>query len=550
MWLEGVLATRQDIVPTPGEIARRLGATSASHELDRAALAALYEQFQHEPTVQMKRQLWARLLRSALGTQFRDDDALFIEHTLLVNSADVIAHCILGVDVTGLQPATLLLGRTFEQAHIAGVVEADFFDWVLEVPGGESFVRTLTRRLARFDWSRVDHDVLKVLYESVIGTETRKSLGEYYTPDWLAQQVVAETVTDPLHQRVLDPSCGSGTFLFHAARRYLQAAETAGIPLAAALHGLTDHVAGIDLHPVAASLARVTYLLAIGRDRLTSPQRGPIWVPVYLGDSVQWQQRLDLFDQGYLIIRTHSDGQLFQSELRFAEHLLHDSRRFDQLVNELADLAAKPRQPGTVPSLKGLFNRLAIATDDQGEITANFQLLCQLVDEGRNHIWSYYVRNLAWPMWLSLAENRVDVLVGNPPWLAYRHMPAEMQDSFKELSTERGLWQGGEVTTHQDLSGLFIARAVEQYLRPDGRFGFVVPNAVLDRPYFAGFRSGRYHTSTEHVDVAFTGSWDLRRLRPHIFPRGSGIVFGRRTASGTAAALPAQTLRWSGRLPA
>ncbi|WP_236700426.1 N-6 DNA methylase [Allosalinactinospora lopnorensis] len=498
----------------------------------------------------MKRQLWARLLRSALGTQFRDDDALFIEHTLLVNSADVIAHCILGVDVTGLQPATLLLGRTFEQAHIAGVVEADFFDWVLEVPGGESFVRTLTRRLARFDWSRVDHDVLKVLYESVIGTETRKSLGEYYTPDWLAQQVVAETVTDPLHQRVLDPSCGSGTFLFHAARRYLQAAETAGIPLAAALHGLTDHVAGIDLHPVAASLARVTYLLAIGRDRLTSPQRGPIWVPVYLGDSVQWQQRLDLFDQGYLIIRTHSDGQLFQSELRFAEHLLHDSRRFDQLVNELADLAAKPRQPGTVPSLKGLFNRLAIATDDQGEITANFQLLCQLVDEGRNHIWSYYVRNLAWPMWLSLAENRVDVLVGNPPWLAYRHMPAEMQDSFKELSTERGLWQGGEVTTHQDLSGLFIARAVEQYLRPDGRFGFVVPNAVLDRPYFAGFRSGRYHTSTEHVDVAFTGSWDLRRLRPHIFPRGSGIVFGRRTASGTAAALPAQTLRWSGRLPA
>ena len=28
--------------------------------------------------------LWARLLTSALGTQFEDNDDLFIEHTLLV----------------------------------------------------------------------------------------------------------------------------------------------------------------------------------------------------------------------------------------------------------------------------------------------------------------------------------------------------------------------------------------------------------------------------------------------------------------------------------
>ena len=55
------------------------------------------------------------------------------------------------------------------------------FDWVLEVPGGEAFVRTLARRLARFDWATVEHDVLKVLYESIIGTQTRKRLGDYST---------------------------------------------------------------------------------------------------------------------------------------------------------------------------------------------------------------------------------------------------------------------------------------------------------------------------------------------------------------------------------
>ena len=128
-----------------------------------------------------------------------------------------------------------------------------------------------------------------MLYESVITAPTRKRLGEYYTPDWLAERIVATAVDRPLETRVLDPSCGSGTFVFHAVRRYLNAAEAAGLSLELALSGLTRKVLGMDLHPVAVTLARVTYLLAIGRDRLIHPDRGPIQVPVYLGDAVQWR---------------------------------------------------------------------------------------------------------------------------------------------------------------------------------------------------------------------------------------------------------------------
>jgi hypothetical protein len=556
-WLEGVLATAEGIKPTPDAIESRLGAESVSHKLDRATLAALYEEHKDLPTVRLKRELWARLLRSALGAQFENSDELFIEHTLLVNSAEIIAHLVLGIDVTDLQPSTLMLGRRFEQAQIYGVVESDFFDWVIEVPGGEGFVRTVARRLTRFDWAKVEHDVLKVLYESVIAQETRKKQGEYYTPDWLAQKMVADTVTDPLNQRVLDPSCGSGTFLFHSARRYLDAAEAAGKPLRQTLIDITDRVAGIDLHPVAVALARVTYLLAIGRDRLLSSDRGQIRVPVYLGDSVQWQQRTDLLDHGHLVIRTGTGGQLFENELRFSEDLLKDAGRFDSIVNELADRAVR-RAPGSSPSLASVFNRLAVSSkDDQEELTANFKLLCQLVDEGRNHIWSYYVRNLARPMWLSRAENRIDVLIGNPPWLSYRHMPKDMQVRFKEMCQARNLWRGDEVATHQDLSGLFIARAMQQYLAEGGNFAFVVPNPVLDRPYWTGFRAGDYPDSNEPVKVAFSGSWDLRRLRPHFFPRGSAVIFGKRMKAGVGEAalgndpisLPKTTERWTGKIP-
>jgi len=81
-----------------------------------------------------------------------------------------------------IAPAALLGGERFDQSGIYGVVEQDFFDWVVGIEKGRSFVRTLSRRLARFDWSAVEQDVLKVLYESIIGAEPRKRLGEYYTP--------------------------------------------------------------------------------------------------------------------------------------------------------------------------------------------------------------------------------------------------------------------------------------------------------------------------------------------------------------------------------
>src|SRR5260221_6525006 len=97
-----------------------------------------------------------------------------------------------------------------------------------------------------------------------------------------------ETITAPLSMRVLDAACGSGTFLFHAVRKYIVAAEAESQPLPDILEGVTKHVYGMDLHPVAVTLARVTYLLALGRARLTDPSRRSIQIPVFLGDSIQW----------------------------------------------------------------------------------------------------------------------------------------------------------------------------------------------------------------------------------------------------------------------
>ena len=550
VWLEGVLATVEQIVPTPQEIERRLGAVSVSHALDFTELAELYARNRNDPGLALKRELWTKLLTTALGTNFQDEDALFVEHTLLVAMAEIIGHAVVGFNPAdpSISPATLLSGRLFAQAQIGGVIEADFFDWPVDVPGGEVFVRSLARRLTRFAWQHVEHDVMKVLYESVIHAEQRHRLGEYYTPDWLAEAIVDQVVSDPQHQRVLDPSCGSGTFLFHAVRRYLAATEAAGITGPAALQGVSTAVTGLDVHPVAVTLARVTYLLAIGVDRLQSPDRPAFTVPVYLGDSMQWGQERTLLNTDALTVPTDDGATLFAEQLRFPDRLLADAGRFDRLVAELADRAAD-RAPGSTPrSLASLFRLFAVHPDDEEMLSTTFAIMCDLHDRGRDHIWGYYVRNLARPLWLSHPDHRVDRLVGNPPWLAYRYMTATMKRTFRAMSEEREFWAGAAVATNQDLSGLFVARATELYLTDGGRFGFVMPHAVLSRRQYAGFRTGRWSSAGDNVNAALDQSWDLHRVKPSFFPVPCSVVFGQRTTA-TGRSPDGSSQVWSGRLP-
>jgi hypothetical protein len=544
VWLEGVMATAFGLKPTPKEISRRLGAGGPGFALDFSDLKRMYSENKLEPEIALKRELWSRLLASALGTHFPDTDDLFVLHTYLVNCAELIAHATVGLPIIGISAKALLAGDQFSAVELDGVVEADFFDWPIDAPDGDRFVTLLARRIARFDWSEVDHDILKTLYESVIDADTRKHLGEYYTPDWLAEGVVETTVTDPLEQRVLDPACGSGTFIFWAVRRYLRAAEAAGMSRDAAILGVVSHVAGIDLHPVAVALARVTYLLAMGSKYLEG-ERPPFSVPVYLGDSLRWEQNETLFARGGITIFTTDQAELVDRELHFPERIVADADRFDQLVAELASRASSRERGSPRPSIASVLRRRAVHPGDQEALEAVFNALCDLHDERRDHIWGYYVRNLARPAWFTRPENQADILVGNPPWLSYRFMSDRMQKLYRAMSEARRLWAGGKVSTHQDLSDLFVVRATEQYLRAGGRFGFVMPAAVLSRRQFEGFREGSYDSPGVAVGVSFEQPWDLRGVAPDIFPVPAAVVFGRRSQPGK---MPATALALKGRI--
>ena len=541
-WLESVLAIPAEIVPTAATIEQYLGANSAAYAQDSAYLKALYEESKDNKTTKLKRELWARLLRTALGSGFSDTTDLFIDHTLLVIESLVIGHAVLKVSMNDLKsnPEMVITGQIFEKAGLHNFMEAGFFDWIKDTSEFKIFLNKIIERIGMFSWENVEHDILKVLYESIIRADSRKRLGEYYTPDYLAQGVIANTVTNPLEQRILDPACGSGTFIFHAIRLIISEAEKAGYDTRETLNVIQNNVFGLDIHPVSILLARITYLLALGG--LLQKDRPEIWAQIYLGDSIQWHQpdevaanqiRINTEPDAQDITVEESAGTLFSmaKTLVFPIAGIQDARDFDRLIMRLTteakkynDLSQKP------PSCERIINQFGVlGEDDAKTLQTTFNLLCELNATGRDSIWGYYVRNQIRPVWLSMPEHKVDVLVGNPPWVAYRYMTKHMQQLHKAFSQDRGLWGASKLVTQQDLVSLFVVRSAEKYLKNGGKFGYVVPNSVLSRGQYESFRSGKWG---KYLRCEFTEVWDMDGIRPHPFPVPAGVIYGR-TSSAT-----------------
>ena len=125
-------------------------------------------------------------------------------------------------------------GGVFKDLGIKNFLEGDYFAWYLDVWDKkiEKCVLELVERLSTYEPGTVElepesvRDLLKNLYKFLIPRKIRRSLGEYYTPDWLAEFTLDQTgYNGDIHERLLDPSCGSGTFLVAAIKRAIRFSE-------------------------------------------------------------------------------------------------------------------------------------------------------------------------------------------------------------------------------------------------------------------------------------------------------------------------------------
>jgi hypothetical protein len=541
-WLDGAVALKNELTPDPITVRVELGQDSVAFRRANDGLRAIWETVKGDPAVALKRQLWAQLLKLVYGREI-EGDALFFQHTFLVVVAKAIALAVLGLRDDN--PKHVLSGAAFEAAGIFGAAESDFFDWVVAAPEGEALVRRILTHVRRFRLDQVESDVLKILYESLIDREERHGLGEYYTPDWLAAKIVRHAVERPIEQRVLDPACGSGTFLFHAIRNFIKEAEEAGLEEKLRAEEATNHIAGMDIHPVAVIIARVTYLLALAP--VIAKRAGSLSIPVYLGDALQLSTATTMHLKE-LVIRVPPPPE--GTDLKFPEIFCKDIHLFDKLV---ARMRQGSEQKTTVRQIERAFrleverhykrDMTKLEAEGIGEMVATYATFDELCRQGRDSVWTYVARNLSRPLALSFGTGWANVVVGNPPWVAFRHMSADLQKRFRELANGERVYVGGKFATQNDLSALFTVRSASLYLRSGGRIAFVLPLAALTRGQFDKFRKGSFSSARIAWDEAWTMNDDVQPL----FPVPSCVVFGRRRA--TAKAMPDTVRAYSGELP-
>ena len=552
-WLrDHALSVEGNIRPSRHTISERFGPDSPSYQRDAAVLKALYARHADSGTIKVKRQLWRNLLTAALGeiasTPTQLDD-LFVRHTYLSAVIGMVVQASFGGDIHRLaetDPADLLHGRDFRsKTGLQGVVESDFFAWPAEA-GGLPTLKTLARRVAKFDWTQAPNEIAAILYETVIPPDERRQLGEYYTPDWLTRAMVREVVTDPQNQFVLDPACGSGTFIAEAVTYFIEAAENERLGPKDVLEWLRFSIAGIDVHPVAVHLARAAWVLAAQPAIEAAIEAGfgaNVTVPVYLGDALQLRSRTgDMFAQHEVTVQVDDDPN---TELVFPMSLVDRAETFDALMGDIADAIENCDDP-----------YLALddhAITDSGERTtlkATIATMQMLHGEGRDHIWAYYTRNLVRPV--ALSRSKVDVIIGNPPWLNYNKTVSTLRKALEDQSKNLyGIWAGGRYATHQDVAGLFFARCVDLYLKDGGTIGMVMPHSALQTGQYSKWRTGKWLSSFDRVlvDFGWKTAWDLERLQPNtFFPVPASVVFAERVSEiGTESELAGEVERWQGK---
>ena len=489
-----------------GELVGKPWIPTDIHALFKPKLDTLHQVYANLPRsaaipTETKRRLWLEMLHTSSMAPEKEDAIyrLFVSHSFLVALARGIIH-VLGSDTT--PDSTNILG-------------SGFVAWIVDSQKGRQWAKELFEEIYRYEWRRRPGDVLRPLYEHIVGASDRKAFGEFYTPDWLAELLVREVCDDAWCKQaitkatgalrrgadvkgvgVLDPTCGSGTFLYHAAQRLLthEAMTDRSTPDKAAIVCTLVH--GIDVHPVAAEIARATLLRALP----AHPPNETLSIRIYEGDA--------------LLIRADDETSVLQAEgdgIRILTPKGHEVTLPRSLVERPGFVDDLRRVVLSVVEGKSLPLDIVegVSKSEYMAIKSCHDQLIKIIAEEGNSVWTWYIRNITGPYLLS--QKKVDRIVANPPWVKMAAVQAKPRKHSLEAFAQRrdiDLWSGGKQAPHFDIAQLFVKRCRQLYLvdPKDNKAAWLVKKAALKSGNWEKFRM--WHTTVLGQTL------DLEKVQP------------------------------------
>lgn len=527
-FLNRLLFRKTLLKPTAANFAKDFGLSSPAFTRTQAGLERKLKELAGDPQLQVLQTAWKSSLQIAYGS-VETDDQLFAKHTYLAALARLLVWTAL--ERRPLKPDEIddvLSGLYFRGKSIANLVEDDFFRWygIPSATDAAPLWVALSKQLLGYDLAAVKEDILKPLYEELVDPETKHELGEFYTPDWLATGLVRRLLGDHDWKgetpAVLDPSCGSGTFI--RATIDLVRARRKKLTAPALLDEILSRVMGIDVHPLAVTIARATYLLAI--QDLIGHAKGPITLPVFLANALNMpplKRQMTFTEEIVLDI----DGKKYPVPI----DLVYHGADYDRAIEEVLDVGRAYGKPTTTiaEAADSLAARLGTAFDHydpSGNLVRTLgkmsRHIAELIRARRNSVHGFLLKNHYRP---SMLRGSFDYIVGNPPWLTVGQIAVEhYKETVIRLTMETNIASrsAGE-QSHTELATVFLTAAVGNFLKTEEstrpRVGLVMPRSLFTAKHHRLLREGAYNQRFDVVEI-----WDLDGVHP-LFNVPACVIF-------------------------
>lgn len=409
-------------------------------------------------------------------------------------------------------------GEFYARAGVKGFAEEAIFSWYLAAPKEHRSailqgIRTMLVQLALYRTDRLtaarSKDVIKRFYQDLVPETLRKSLGEFYTPDWLVHFVLDKANhRDWLLCRVLDPTCGSGSFLLETIRRKRLAAEKAGWSASKTVQHIVENVWGFDLNPLAVLSARVNFLIAVA-DLLQAEPGEQIELPILLADAIYSPAADPQGDEAVVTYRIGSERA--DLEINLPTTLAFDRRRLDGVFEVMGEAVAEGKE--YAEAAKQLVGRSVITAEEKRSwerpLKATYERVLELHRSNWNGIWFRIVRNFFW----SATAGCFDVVIGNPPWVRWSKLPELYRQrvkptcEFYEIFSPNPYHGGNEL----DISAIITYAVADKWLKSGGVLAFVITQTHFQSPSSEGFRDFCINDEDRLIPLSVD---DLKALKP------------------------------------
>lgn len=225
------------------------------------------------------------------------------------------------------------------KALYANIFENNLFDWFGPT---ESIFLKISTLFNKFDFSKIDRDLLGKIYEKFISVEERKSLGQFYTPDPIIDYILDQTGykgKDIVGKKIIDISCGSGGFLSRAANRLVCMLKREGIKNEEIMNKVTSSIYGLDINPFARYLAETNILIQLLDLIIEAKQENPEYkvpkIKIFQTNTIETPSLLSTEDQEIKNIKNKAGESIEGFDFVVGNPPYLEAKKMDKKTKEL-----------------------------------------------------------------------------------------------------------------------------------------------------------------------------------------------------------------------